>query len=105
MSVTTLNDLTNAWNKQMMAITKRTHAAAGYPDKKRWREIVMAHTNRVMRRNMGKCGRNRASRVAGALETNDLWGAMIRANRKHSGLPEVIHTFGNSGTAKSQRES
>ena len=102
---TTLEDLTIAWEKQKMAITRRTHAAAGYPDRGRWREIVMAHYRRVNRRDMGRSMRNRASHIAGLLNHYDAFGAMIRNNRKNSGLPEIIYTFGNSGTAKSQREA
>lgn len=102
---TKLEDLITAWKRQKMAITKRTHAAAGYPDKDRWSEIVMAHYRRINRMDMGRSMRNRASYIAGLLNHNDAFGAMIRNNRKISELPEIIHTFGNSGTAKSQREA
>lgn len=105
MKGTTLTDLTIAWDSTKRAITKRTHAASGYVNKQRWLEIVLAHHRRVVRGKMGTNKPNKAARIAGELNRMDVLSEMIRNNRKNSGLPEIIYTFGNSGTAKSQREA
>ncbi|WP_272572412.1 hypothetical protein [Providencia sp. PROV258] len=74
-------------------------------NKQRWLEIILAHHRRVVRGKMGTNKPNKAARMARELTRMDVIGELIRNNRKNSGLPEIIHTFGNSGTAKSQREA
>ncbi|WP_313382836.1 hypothetical protein [Pantoea sp.] len=96
---TTLEQLQARWHEQKLAKHKRAYSAAGRPGKSRWSEIFEAHKRRVLRRNGV---RNRAANVAGTLSDYQAWAEMVRANRKHFGLPPQVHRFGNSGKEKMQ---
>lgn len=100
MKGTTLTELMRTWADYKDIISSRAHMAAGYPDRKRWREIMRVHKRRLVR---GKAI-NRAHRVAKKLDRHEYlqWMNDFRGKK---GLPKMIYTFGNSGTAKSQREA
>ncbi|HEI9805968.1 TPA: hypothetical protein SLN32_000908 [Proteus mirabilis] len=100
MKGTTLTELIRTWEDFKGIISRRAHMAAGYPDRKRWREIMRVHKRRLVR---GKAI-NRAYRVAKKLDHLEYlqWMNDIRGKK---GLPKMIYTFGNSGTAKSQQEA
>ncbi|WP_109395755.1 hypothetical protein [Proteus faecis] len=100
MKGTTLTELIRAWEDYKDIISTRAHMAAGYPDRKRWREIMRVRKRRLVR---GK-KINRAYRVAKKLDHLEYlqWMNDFRGKK---GLPKMIYTFGNSGTAKSQREA
>lgn len=100
MKGTTLTELIRTWEDYKDIISRRAHMAAGYPDRKRWREIMRVRKRRLVR---GKAI-NRAHRVAKKLEHHE-YLQWMNDFRGKNGLPKMIHTFGNSGTAKSQREA
>lgn len=64
MKGTTLTELIRTWEDFKGIISRRAHMSAGYPDRKRWREIMRVHKRRLVR---GKAI-NRAYRVAKKLD-------------------------------------
>lgn len=102
MKGTTLTELMEVWNKTGNQAVWKMYCAAGNPDRERFTSINAARYRRKYR---NRKDHSYAEKVAYQLADNCSIADLVGNNRKHLGLPPYIYTFGNSGTAKSQREA
>lgn len=102
MKGTTLTELLAAWDKTAKQAVWKMYCAAGKPDRERFTSINAARYRQKYR---NRKDRSYAEKVAYQLADNCSISELVGSNRKHLGLPPYIFTFGNSGTAKSQREA
>ncbi|CAK7037889.1 hypothetical protein [Providencia sp.] len=99
---TDLDTLLDTWGREEKLILRKMHTAAGRPNRQRFTSI---NASRLMRKYRNRKDRSYAEKVAYQLADNFTISELVGGNRKHLELPAYIHTFGNSGTAKSQREA
>ncbi|MBN4867729.1 MULTISPECIES: hypothetical protein [Providencia] len=99
---TDLDTLLDTWGREEKLILRKMHTAAGRPNRKRFTSI---NASRLMRKYRNRKDCMYAEKVAYRLSEICFMTELIKNNREQAGLPTYIFTFGNSGTAKSQREA
>ncbi|MEY0079313.1 hypothetical protein AB7W43_22400 [Providencia rettgeri] len=102
MKGTTLTELLAAWDKAAKQTVWKMYCAAGKPNREQFTSVNAARYRRKYR---NRKNRSYAEKVAYQLADNLTISELVGSNRKHFELPAYIYTFGNSGTAKSQREA